>query len=71
VLHHVIAEFQVDHAGLHHRAQIGQIDFQNFVHARRGEHDRMAQGDRPAAQPGARTAWHHRDLVLGAEAHYP
>ena len=47
---------EIHHARLHHGALIGQIDFKNPVHARKGDHDSAGARDGAAAQAGSRAA---------------
>ena len=61
-------DIQIDHARLHHRALVFEIDFENAVHAREGDHNAAAAGDGAArkARPGA--APHHRHLKFARDA---
>ena len=57
-------EIRIDQAGLHGGALILQIDFQDAVHAREGDHDAAGAGKCSARKTGARAATHDGDVVL-------
>ncbi len=56
---HVLGELQVHHAGLHHRALVLDVNLENAVHAREGDHDAALLRDRSATQASARSPRHH------------
>ena len=59
-------ELQVDHAGLHHRALVLNVNFQDAVHAREGDHDAALLQNRAAAQSGTSAARHHGNFAAEA-----
>ena len=63
---HRQGDVQVDHAGLHHGALVFQIDFEDPVHAREGDHDAALAGDGAAGESGAGAAADERHVELAA-----
>src|SRR5262245_53102356 len=57
-------DIQVHDAGLHYGALVGEVDFENPVHAREADGDAAGSGNRAAAQAGAGAAAYDGDSVL-------
>ncbi len=60
---------EVHHARLDHRALIGQIDFDNAIHARERNDDSARARDRSAGKASAGAASDHRHSTLMREFH--
>ena len=61
-------DVQIDHAGLDNGALIVEVDFEDAVHAREGDHEPALERDRAAGQSGARAAADHRHIELARQA---
>ena len=57
-------DIQIDHAGLHHRALVFQIDFEDAIHAREADDHAALARDRAAAQARPRAAAHDGHAVF-------
>ncbi|GAC1616513.1 MAG: hypothetical protein PVS2B2_10530 [Candidatus Acidiferrum sp.] len=60
-------DIEIDDAGLDDGALIFEIEGENFVHARKSEHDATGTGERAAGKAGAGTAADDGKVVLGGE----
>ena len=60
--------FEVDDAGLDDDAVVGEVDFEDAVHAREADDDAVFDGERAAAQAGAGAAGDEGDAFAMAEA---
>ena len=65
----MLRELQVHHARLHHGALVLDVDFENAVHAREGDHDATLLRNRAAAKSGAGAARHHGNVLGGGQPH--
>ena len=61
-------DVQIDDAGLDDDAGVGEIDFEDAVHAREADDDAVFDGQRAAAQAGAGAARDEGDLFAMADA---
>jgi hypothetical protein len=62
-------DVEIDDARLHHRAFVGEVEFEDAVHARERDNDPALARDRSAAQARARAAPHHRNAVIARQLH--
>jgi len=49
---HPLRDRKVGHAGLDNRAQVGDVHFEDAVHAREADEDAILHRERAAGQPG-------------------
>jgi hypothetical protein len=62
-------DLQVDDSGLYHNARIGNIDFEDAIHARQAEDDSVCDRQRASAQARPRAARDERKSFAMAEPH--
>ena len=60
---------EIDDARLDDDAPIGQVHFEDAVHARQADDDAVGDGQRAAAQPRSRSARNKRNPLAMADAH--
>ena len=60
----------IDDAGLDHHARIGDIDFENAIHARQADDNAVRDRQRSAAEARAGAARHERNPFAMADAHH-
>ena len=61
-------DVEIDNAGLDDDAGVGEIDFEDAVHAREADDDAVFYGERPAAKASAGAAGYEGDAFAMAEA---
>ena len=66
---HGQGDIQVHQAGLDHGALIGEVDFENPVHAREGDHEAAFAGDGASAQAGSRASANDRNSASVSQFH--
>ena len=65
---HGFRNVRIDDAGLDDNALVGDIDFQDAIHAGEADDDSALRWQRAAAQSGPRSTRDKRNAVLGADA---
>ncbi len=65
------AQIRIHQAGLHTRALIFRIHFENAIHSRERSDDPAAPRDRTAGEPSAGASAHQRRFVLLGQPHDP
>ena len=66
---HLFGQVKVDHPWLHPSNTILFIDFENPIHARRGDDNGIAERGGPAAQAGSGTSGKDCTVVSGGDLH--
>ena len=61
-------DVEIEDAGLDGDAGVGEIDFEDAVHAREADDDAVFHGERAAAEAGAGAAGYEGDVFAMAEA---
>jgi hypothetical protein len=59
---------EIDYAGLDGDAGVGEIDFEDAIHAGEADDDAIFDGERAAAEAGAGAAGYEGDVFAMAEA---
>ena len=65
----MLGELQVDHAWLHCRPLVLDVNFENAVHAREGDHDAALLRNRAATESGAGAARNHGNVFGRGQPH--
>ena len=68
---HVLRKLQVDHAGLHRRALVLNVNLEDAVHPREGNHHAAILRNRAATESGTCATRDHSNLLGRGQPHDP